>query len=272
MNQHISSKIEALSQDWNLGPLSLFKETSHHILFALEKEGVQLILKVAKSPPNKEEIDALVPFQSLCPPLIKSDKASGALLMKRVCPGTPLDEDPMDEQGKLSVAYDIYHKIGALNNDTAGKDLKNLGQAFKNKTMYKALEPQLHKAELLFNELIKTTTKPRLLHGDLHGQNMIKGQNKWWVIDPKGFRGDPLYDLAVYIKNPYEPLLNALNTEYLLDMRLTYFESKMNIKDRRLRKWVFAQSALAYLWAAEDQLDFERNAWDSMLLYTEKLL
>jgi streptomycin 6-kinase len=73
--------------------------------------------------------------------------------------------------------------------------------------------PQAHRhlfehAQALWPQLIASTTQKRLLHGDLHHDNILKGsrgQNDapiWCAIDTKGFNGDPAYEFANAFRNP----------------------------------------------------------------------
>src|SRR5690606_23152783 len=66
----------------------------------------------------------------------------------------------------------------------------------------------LIKARILRDELIATSHKTVLLHGDLHHDNILKNSDGWVVIDPKGFIGDPVYEVAAFIRNPIPDLLN----------------------------------------------------------------
>ncbi len=46
------------------------------------------------------------------------------------------------------------------------------------------------KSKHLRDDLLKSTTKEVLLHGDLHHDNILKNGDSWLVIDPKEFIGD----------------------------------------------------------------------------------
>lgn len=69
----------------------------------------------------------------------------------------------------------------------------------------------LNKAKHLRDDLLKSTTKEVLLHGDLHHDNILKNGDNWLVIDPKGFIGDPAFEPASYLCNPIPELLQKIS-------------------------------------------------------------
>lgn len=69
--------------------------------------------------------------------------------------------------------------------------------------MAEKLDPGLASAGItLFRELPHTADSQVLLATDLHGDNILAAQReRWLVIDPKPYVGDPAYDLIQHMLN-----------------------------------------------------------------------
>ena len=55
---------------------------------------------------------------------------------------------------------------------------------------------------MLYIELNETSTQTVLLHADLHHYNIISATREpWLIIDPKGYYGDPGYEVGAFLAN-----------------------------------------------------------------------
>lgn len=113
----------------------------------------------------------------------------------------------------------------------------------------------LTKAKHLRDDLLKSTTKEVLLHGDLHHDNILKNADNWLVIDPKGFIGDPAFELAAYLYNPFPELLQANNVIEIIKNRINICSAELGINAQRIADWLYAKSVLCWAWSLEDNLD-----------------
>lgn len=113
----------------------------------------------------------------------------------------------------------------------------------------------LHKARRLRDELIASSTKAVLLHGDLHHDNILHNGNSWAVIDPKGVIGESAYDIAAFIRNPIPELLEHHNALSIIDNRINQFAKTFKLLKQRIINWCYVQAVLAWVWALEDNCD-----------------
>lgn len=113
----------------------------------------------------------------------------------------------------------------------------------------------LHKARRLRDELIASSAKPVLLHGDLHHDNLLRNGNGWAVIDPKGVVGEPAYELAAFIRNPVPDLLEHHNALNIIDNRITQFANIFQLSRQRITDWCYVQAVLAWAWTLDDNGD-----------------
>lgn len=113
----------------------------------------------------------------------------------------------------------------------------------------------LHKARRLRDELIASSAKPVLLHGDLHHDNILHNGNGWAVIDPKGVIGEPAYEIAAFIRNPIPELLEHHNASSIIDNRINQFAKTLKLSKQRIINWCYVQAVLAWVWTLEDKCD-----------------
>jgi streptomycin 6-kinase len=108
-------------------------------------------------------------------------------------------------------------------------------------------------AERIFFELCATQRRERLLHGDMHHENVLFDRARGWLaIDPKGVR--PL-------RNPCgRPDLFAQPD--VIRRRADLFARTLFIDSARALRWAFAQAVLAAIWQIEDGTPLEPdNRW-----------
>lgn len=116
-------------------------------------------------------------------------------------------------------------------------------------------ENYLQKARNLRDNLLKTSAKEVLLHGDLHHDNILQNADDWLVIDPKGVIGEPAYEVAAFIRNPIPELLALENATSIINQRITCFAEILELSEHRILDWCFVQAVLAWVWALEDGND-----------------
>jgi streptomycin 6-kinase len=98
----------------------------------------------------------------------------------------------------------------------------------------------------LFDELLSSSSSPVLLHGDLHHMNILKSQNTWKPIDPKGVAGEPSYGICALMLNPISRHSN----------------------DGRTPGYAIAQAVLPAWWSFEDSA----TDWESALACAQTLV
>ncbi|WP_172297085.1 aminoglycoside phosphotransferase family protein [Pseudoruegeria sp. HB172150] len=88
---------------------------------------------------------------------------------------------------------------------------------------------------------------PKLLHGDLHHDNVMNGPRGWVVIDPKGLLGDPAYELANALRNPVGLEPEILKLERIRHHTDIYAQA-LDIPKQNLLNWAAAHCALSLSW------------------------
>lgn len=98
------------------------------------------------------------------------------------------------------------------------------------------------------DQLLLDPAQDRVLHGDLHQQNLLWSVDRGWVaIDPHGVVGDPGYDVGPFLINPW----NA-DPAGLLAHRLPLLAQRLDMPVERVAGWGLVRAALAEAWHVQD--------------------
>jgi streptomycin 6-kinase len=183
------------------------------------------------------------------------------MLLECIDPGTYLNI--IQEDGvKATVAANLIRRMIELNPsplypfqnaDDLYNDLLNLHKRFgvasipeylfKNAvSAYKTIESNLH--------------QQRLLHGDLHQENILLMQDgEWKAIDPKGVISETGYELIPFLINDLE----GKDIAATMNKRIEIFSDILKIKRERIILWGMFRSVLSAYWQMEDNLPINDN-------------
>ena len=173
--------------------------------------------------------------------LLRADVATGAMLLERCEPGTPLRALPEPDQDVVLAGL-----LRRLWRSPAGphpfRPLSALMDFWSAETL--AAVEQWPDAGLvragldLMQELPRTAPAEVLLATDLHAGNILRAARQaWLVIDPKPFVGDPAYDATQHLFN--------CDARLLADPRGTIrrMADLLALDHERIRLWMFARAA-----------------------------
>jgi streptomycin 6-kinase len=94
-----------------------------------------------------------------------------------------------------------------------------------------------------------------VLHGDLHQDNILKNQDKYIAIDPKGIVGEIGFEAAKFDFIQECELDNLNNIPDIYKQRISLLADKLNFDYKRLSEWVFVRMILGAAWFIEDNGD-----------------
>lgn len=106
----------------------------------------------------------------------------------------------------------------------------------------------LLEARAIALDLLRSPTSRSLLHGDLHHQNILRGEGDTWVtIDPKGLVGERGYDITAWMMNPWGA---PLRPDYgsIANRRLNIFADLLGEPRDRLARWAVVHAAMSLCW------------------------
>jgi streptomycin 6-kinase len=179
-------------------------------------------------------------------------RQNGVLILERAIPGISLKSYfPTKESKAIEITCNVIKKLHQA--PIPKKKVPHI------KDWLAALDREqnipsdyLKKARKLKDELLLTSIKQVLLHGDLHHDNIVQNDNGWLIIDPKGVIGEQAYEVCAFIRNPLQKLSSSKNIGNIINNRITHFTNILNLDFMRIKDWCFVQSVLAWIWALED--------------------
>lgn len=245
--------ITQCEQSMNLKIGEPYKLTYHYVAPAVKQNGEEVVVKMGL-PHHKDlkaESAALMKLGQSggMVKLISEHIDQGILILEKLNPGTSLSEMKCDKTA-VSIAASIMRKIWVpFSNQSTFPHLSDWMNGLKNSEQHVISERVLQKAKLLFERLVNTISQPILLHGDLHQDNILKSENGWMAIDPKGVIGEAEYEVTSFCKNYLFDKNNPLD---VLEKRIDFFEKELSLNRERMINWGFCQSVLSACWCLED--------------------
>ncbi|RIK53375.1 MAG: aminoglycoside resistance protein [Chloroflexi bacterium] len=265
--------IDGCARRWGLTVLPPFALSYNYAAPAFTGDGRSVVLKLGV--PNPEltcEIAALRLYAGRgAVQLLEADEAQGILLLERLLPGTPLRDLPDDDQATRIAAEVMQalwrplppdHPFPTTARWAAG--LERLRARFDGGTgpLPAAL---VDRAEGLFRDLLASSAPPRLLHGDLHHENILAAQRApWLALDPKGLAGEPAYETGALLRNPPGvetwPDLRRIQAR-----RVAILAEMLDLEPQRIAGWALAQAVLSAWWSVEDH----GSGWEAAIQIAE---
>jgi len=92
----------------------------------------------------------------------------------------------------------------------------------------------------LKNQLLDSITNEIVLHGDLHHDNILKNNNHWIAIDPKGVIGDPAFEIAAF-DVLHQTEFNQTAISSLFNERIKLLAKKSNLNAKRIKHWIIVR-------------------------------
>jgi streptomycin 6-kinase len=174
--------------------------------------------------------------------LLEADDALGAMLIERCEPGTWLRELPEPEQDVI-IARLLRRMWRAPPVPHPFQPLAEMIALWVEETMENQArwpDPGLVREGLQLFEVMARGPEAGhvLLATDLHAGNVLRAEReRWLVIDPKPFVGDPAYDASQHLLNCEERLLSRpIET-------IERFAELLEVDTARVHRWLFARAA-----------------------------
>lgn len=253
--------LESLAHTHKLTLKPPFSDLSfNYVLPVLGPNQEEWVLKLCV--PHNEfvhEIRALKHYNGIgCVSLISAAPEEGWMIIERAIPGTRL-LDLKDEQQSIPIAVSLMQQLWRpLDNPEhfipLNQWLRGLKQletnAFLNKLVSKKVRGFIASQT---QELLASQSETVLLHADFHHYNILRHQNRWLAIDPKGVVGEREFEVGAFLRNPLCVVEDPLETKEIgrnldLVIALTGFDRQ------RVLSWCIIQAILCVCWYCEDHM------------------
>ncbi len=194
--------------------------------------------------------------------LLEYDADRRALLLDRVRPGTALSPEVLDDDACTRAIIGAARAIGIAAGPTDRAQLPGLDvwltDLDEHERRFPAEDPVgsdlVAVARETLVQLLRTTSKAVVLHGDLHHDNVLRDGDGWVVIDPHGYVGDPAAEPATMLYNPIPYVFESdhVDVPALVDRRLSIWSEESDLDPERVRQWGLVKAVISEVWSAED--------------------
>ncbi len=185
----------------------------------------------------------------LGPPVVRLLRVEEqVLVLEHILPGVPAAERP-DDEALAAVAATLLALWVAVPPLCGLPTVHQECAALDDDEAVAPLPPRVVRAaRMTLDRLLRDPVEDRVLHGDLHPQNLLWARDRGWVaIDPHGLVGDPGYDVGPLLINPW----NA-DPVALLDRRLPALAQQLGMPAERVAAWGLVRAVLAEAWHVQD--------------------
>ncbi len=259
--QRFHAQLIAAIHDHELTNLVPLKNLNYNFICQGLSYDRPIILKISSCENEiNREVNALQTFSNIAVKVIAFDK--NLIIMEHVRPGITLkNKYSVDDLEATKVFCTILHKIIDYNKQITLHS-EGMNKFTQVKKLLKILDDKLNippiildKAKELRVTLGADQSTNILLHGDLHHENiLLKENNEWIIIDPKGYFGDFAFDIAAFLFNPLPNLLDFVNPKQIVFDRVDFIAKEFNIDNQKILDWLYLRSVLSWAWCIKDNV------------------
>jgi streptomycin 6-kinase len=162
--------------------------------------------------------------------LLRRDARRRALLIERALPGTDISNLPEEEAtaAAVGVAMRLWRPA------RRGEPFRGIGERVAHDLGRTGTHELVPVAQRLFASMSFAETT--LLHGDYHHYNVLRSGDGYVAIDPKPHVGEPEYDVAPFLWNPFGELPTLERTQ----RRISAFAAA-GLDAERIRQWAIVR-------------------------------
>lgn len=252
--------IEEYADKWRLTSFQFIPSYSANLIFRCCSETFgNAVLKLGN--PAFREI--FTEYSTLCEynggrfcKAFDADIDNGVILEEDVRPGIPLrKESSLDK--RLAVFCSIYKGLHIMpaNAEIYPAYLEWVGRIteyMSTRHDCKELYGYMKKAKEICLSVSSIYSQQMLLHGDLHHDNLLLGRDgQYFIIDPKGVIGDPVFDVPRFILNEFGDEITPELFKKINDI-IGILEQNLNLPNEIIRQCLYVETAMGACWSAED--------------------
>lgn len=263
--KNLPNIIEALAEHWQLRQILPVDNMSYnYVAKAITSTNKLVVLKIScDKKSNNEEMQALRYFNGHASVrLLDHNEKYHAMLLDQAIPGTTLKSFyPAQIEYVMDCYASTVNKLHRkkLPSKHNYRHISDWLKAIDRLTTNQLPAGMLDRAIQIKNKLLSTIQQELFLHGDLHHDNLIKNNDEWLTIDPKGIIGDAEFEIAAFdFIHPSEFHLKT-GIKNLFTKRIDILADKSKRNAARIKDWVFVRLILSAAWSIEDNCEI---GWD----------
>lgn len=260
--EQLPMHIEACINRWQLKDLHIMPNLTYNFVARAQSTlfGKSVVLKVCLSEVTyAREEAALRYFEGKgCVKLLAAESTIYAMLLEDIQPGTTLkalwpEHDLQAVTMTAALIKQMHTKAVSL--ETQFRTVEQRLTALNDCSDMRMPQRFLEKAKDLAHKLIASQGDLYVLHGDLHHENILLGQNdSWTTIDPQGVVGELAYEVGSFMCDPFPALSKHPDAKNLISRRINLFAELLNLDRQRIADWSYVQAVLAIHWTLKNNL------------------
>lgn len=259
--QNLPNLLFTLKKKWKLSDIRPIPNMSYHyVAKAIQHSDSPVVLKIGCDKQLMlREATMLEYFDGIgCVKIVAFEETFNALLLEQSIPGYSLKSLYPLEMDRVMNAYaTVVHNIDShplqKNETQPFPSVANWLEAFDGDKA-SIIDPKiLQMAKNKRDKLLSTTKFPKLLHGDLHLDNILDSQGEWICIDPQGVVGEIEFEVAAFDIFSLSEIETA-STDLFLD-RIDKLAIATNLDHSRLKDWFLVRLVLSAIWSIADKGD-----------------
>lgn len=233
---------------------------ANFVATAVDGDGREVILKIGY--PQSEihtEIEALTIFAGeKAVRIIRQDDDTHAVLLEKITPGYDLTTVEDDEKATTIAAALCRDLAAPVPSDHSLPTMTEWLQVIDRIGTDHNFPPDLlRKAVQMHHELESLKICHRVVHGDLHHENILYDQERGWLaIDPQGVIADPICEVGAFFYNP-DGISSKPNIEQIYLRRAHIFADILQTDVHHVLRRAFVQSVISCCWSIEDNQGYE---------------
>lgn len=245
---------------WSLSRPQMIAATPTSLVYKVEHEGATAVLKLLTPVGIHDEYGGAIALKHFAGKgairLLRHDE--GAHLLEYVSGDDliPMVQDGDDEQA-TAIIGEVLNELHSEPPTEEARTLYGLGRRFralfrKAEADRQASEDSLYvRGAAVAEELLAEPCEVRVLHGDMHHENVRRSERGWLALDPKGILGERIYDAANTLLNPFKLRARVQDRARLL-RHASILAQTMGVEQTRLLAFTFAHACLSASWSLED--------------------
>ncbi len=245
--------------DWDLALAGNKLETESSILYFVKQDDTLAVLKIYRPDSDEKQMAQILNHYEGCGTVKVLQSSDDAILLERLTPGTQLVELVKDghDDSATKIFCEVVRQLHSkpVSSTVAGNvvEFKENFDVYLRSDKKEISDKDILNAKNMFVELASTQAQQVLLHGDLHHYNILQDDKYGWLaIDPKGYIGEPEYEIGAFLRNPIENL-SFYATKEIIENRLQIVSENLNLDNVRILQWAYAQTVLAISYGARDK-------------------
>ena len=256
----LESVVARLLEEWELDRLGAPYPGGSHSLVApvTLRDGSRTVLKVPLvDDENRLEAEALKLYGGDgAVQLFALDDRSGAMLLERACPGTPLESHP-DRAAAIEIGCALLRRLRRpvpahhpfTRVTEKAREWGRMFDAQLEHASHSVPRRLLAEATAAIHELTSDSMPACLVNRDAHLGNVLAARREpWLLIDPKPLVGDPAFDAGYLV----DWLIGDDPSRAHAQRIAGTVAAALDVTRDRVRAWALVRAIDNYLWSIQE--------------------